>query len=152
MNFSLKSIACVFIWLSLVLALLMWVRTEAAAGNTFSSRSVSEVLKLANLAFTVCVVSFAVGSFPDRFWMSTAIVAFILVFTQLYGLLPTGVIQTSLGNTILTSLATQPVGNKVWVAEHSSEIAALMLFSLVPVVSFSCGWLAVWKSNSRSNT
>ena len=109
MSFSLKMIAWAFVWLSIVLALL---------------------LLLANFGFAIGMISVAVGSFPDRFWLAGSIVAVILVSMQIYGLLPTGALQRSIGETLVTSLTTPPVREtQIWLAQHASEFSELLLYS-----------------------
>jgi len=109
------------------------------AGSGWSLRTSSELLLFINFLLTLVAVSFAIGTYPKREWLTTSLVAAILVTMQLMNWLPTNIAHALGEKIVLYVTPTQNLGSSGWRDSYSADFATLLIYSWTPLLALACG-------------
>lgn len=155
MNFSIKTLAFVIAWFSVLFALSSVVHSEMAAKTrTYATSQARDFLCGLNLVFTIVVLQFAVAS-PKQartFWIGTAIVATILLLLQLTDGFPNkgmNHISRKIVKYVIANFAIAG-GGSGWFESHVTQVTTLLLYAWTPLLSALGGSLASWTKNSQT--
>jgi hypothetical protein len=146
MNFSIRTLGFLVLWMSVVMALLMFAKSEANPNNTYPVGFASELLLTANFAFFLVAFSFAIGAVRSRFWIASAAVSAIFVSFQVYECSANWAVSAVAEKLFkLLVVDSSETYDANWMQNHTSEFTKLLTYSWTPVISLACGCLAKWK-------
>ena len=139
LNFSLKSLVLMMVWLSFAFALFAYTRSLAITGKGWSIGTSSELLLVANIFFMLVAIALAIGTLPERHWLTASVVAAILVAMQLMNWIPTNTAHMLGERIVLYVTPTQNLGTSGWRDSFASEFASLLIYSWTPILATACG-------------
>ena len=128
-------------WLSFTFALFAYTRSLAMAGKGWSIGSSTELLMVANILFMLVAIALAIGTFPERHWLTTSVVAAILVVMQLMNWIPTNTAHMLGERIVLYVTPTQNLGTSGWRDSYAAEFASLLIYSWTPILASVCARL-----------
>ena len=145
MSFSLRSLGMFIAWIAIVIALICQIRWEVMRFS-WSSGVATDIVWAMNLFFALVVVLLAIATRSNQriFWIGCAVVAVALFLCQATDRQPRSIAR-NISVPLMSWLipADHEIPNSLK-ESHVMEMGAMLVFSVIPLLSLTGGAFARW--------